>query len=314
MLFAGDKGIGKRLTAITFAKAINCMQHSNKQPDSLSMDCCNVCPSCRKISKSTHPDLYFTHPDGEYIKVDQIREIQSNACLSPLESSKKVFIIETADKMNIQAANCFLKTLEEPPSDNIFILLSNIPDRLLPTISSRCQSIRFFPIRQKDVIEVLVDEGIDIKEAGKLSKLAAGSPGTALEMFKGDVAGISREANDLLTGKTLQDMGFLFSTAEKFSKSTELFEKLLSWLQIAIRDMLVYQKTSRIDLSISYPDIPGATNHDRDELIDLFMLIETYRTKSVYNINKQLVIEDILFKIAGLSKTHTPATEEAYTR
>ncbi|UCD54594.1 MAG: DNA polymerase III subunit delta' [Candidatus Omnitrophota bacterium] len=137
-LFIGPGGSGKLEAATNLAKAVNCLGENNKP--------CGICLSCNKINSQVHPDVFFVEPkDGvSSIGIDQIREVISRANLKPYEGKSKVFIINNANSMNIQASNAFLKTLEEPPENTIFILISPSKELLLSTIVSRCHMIRFF--------------------------------------------------------------------------------------------------------------------------------------------------------------------------
>ncbi len=136
-LFAGPRGAGKADLARTLAKALNCRQ---KQHDS-----CDRCDSCRRIDKGTHPDIYWVRPEskGRRIAVEQIREFERAANLKANSARVKVGIVVDADCMGEEASNAFLKTLEEPPAQTIIVLLSAEPQRLLPTILSRCLRISF---------------------------------------------------------------------------------------------------------------------------------------------------------------------------
>ena len=137
-LFVGPDDIGKRDAAKAFAKAINCLALNLSEP-------CEECLSCRKIDRGSHPDVFRVAPKGlsGSIGIDEIRSVLKDANLKPYEARKKVFIIEAADAMNTAASNAFLKTLEEPPKDNVFILISRSEKALLSTIVSRCYIIRF---------------------------------------------------------------------------------------------------------------------------------------------------------------------------
>ena len=140
-LFTGTRGIGKTTTAIAFALSINCM-------DPVDGDGCKRCSSCKKIIDGNHPDLIFIEPDEDRktIGINQIREINRHLAFPPVLEGYRIIIVDPAEKMTAEAANAFLKTLEEPPPHNIFILNVRDPGELLPTIISRCQKVPFKPL------------------------------------------------------------------------------------------------------------------------------------------------------------------------
>ncbi len=191
-LFLGNEGIGKSLVALQFAKALNCLEGEN-QPDG-----CDRCLSCKKIDHHLHPDVSLIEPEGQTLKVDQVREMQRALAYRPYEGRRRVFILTAADRMAPNMSNTLLKTLEEPPLHTLIILLANNPRWILPTILSRCQSIRFNPLPSHLVSDWLIKEkGIEESEAHLLASLSEGSPGKALEI-KEEIAGIPRK--ELLMG------------------------------------------------------------------------------------------------------------------
>lgn len=177
MLISGDGGIGKKLAALNYAKAVNCLQP-------VGGDCCDVCISCRKIDAGIHPDVALLLPEGEEIKIEVIRKLEETLFLKPYEGRKKVAIIDDADLMNINAANAFLKTLEEPPAESLIVLVASNPDSLPDTITSRCTRVRFYPLPPEAVERVL--SGAAPGERGLAVSLSMGRPGLALS---GDLQG-----------------------------------------------------------------------------------------------------------------------------
>ncbi|MBI3376825.1 MAG: DNA polymerase III subunit delta' [Nitrospirae bacterium] len=178
-LFAGESGIGKKLTAINLAKTLNCLKP--KTP----IDCCDECPSCKKIDSQTHPDFLMAAPEKGEIRVDEIRMIEEVISLAPYEGKRKVVIVDDAETMNPSAANAFLKTLEEPPPQSIIILISASPDRLPETIRSRCSRINFSPLAPeqcKEVIRAIDNQDTEITDSqlSTLSRLSMGRPGLAV--------------------------------------------------------------------------------------------------------------------------------------
>ena len=154
------KLLGKVLTKNLLAHAYLLTGSSDKAMEKLAMEIanfllcqapdlrteipsyCGKCPACKKISRLNHPDLLIIRPEGVMIKIAQIRAMQKSIAFPPLESSRRITLILDAHKMNLDASNALLKSLEEPPAGNHFFLTSPSSDRLLTTISSRCQEIR----------------------------------------------------------------------------------------------------------------------------------------------------------------------------
>ena len=136
-LFIGPRGAGKEPMARTLAKALNCLKKNH--------DSCDRCDSCRRIDENLHPDVYWVRPESKSrrIAVDQIREFERAVNLKPTMARVKIGVIVDADCMGEEASNAFLKTLEEPPAQTVILLLTAQPQRLLPTIVSRCLRIPF---------------------------------------------------------------------------------------------------------------------------------------------------------------------------
>jgi DNA polymerase III subunit delta' len=143
-LFAGDSLEELELLARTLAKTLNC--ENPVKISGTATDCCDECLSCRKIENGNHADIHWARPESKsrIITVEQTRELMQQIQLKPTEAQHKVAIIVGADRLNVQAANAFLKTLEEPPANSVLILLSTEPSRILETILSRCLRLNFF--------------------------------------------------------------------------------------------------------------------------------------------------------------------------
>ncbi len=148
-LFAGEPGIGKKYTAVTLAKALNCLTSPG--------DACDECPSCKKIDSGIHPDFLLISPESGQIRVEEIRAIDEMLSLKAFEGRYKVVIVDEADTMNQYAANAFLKTLEEPPEESLIILVSSNPERLPDTIRSRCARINFTPLSSTACEKVILN-------------------------------------------------------------------------------------------------------------------------------------------------------------
>ena len=143
-LFSGDDLSELETIARTLAQTLNCL--NPVRTHGVATDCCDECANCRKIAQDLHPDVHWARAESKMriISVDQMRDLMQQIQLKPSEAGYKISIIAAADRLNPQAANAFLKTLEEPPQKSVLILLTTEPQRLLPTILSRCLRLNFF--------------------------------------------------------------------------------------------------------------------------------------------------------------------------
>ena len=291
MLFAGDEGIGKRLTAINFAKTLNCQKEVMKSSlphFPASLDSCGQCPSCLKIDKGNHPDVFIVGPEGDagQIKVSVIRELERAFSYKPFEGNYKVAVIDNAETMNGEAANAFLYTLEAPPSQSILVLISSRPDMLLPTIRSRCQRISFTPLPIYKMADVLQKKfkDLDHERSLLLSTLSGGRPGYALN-------------ENLLAQRDgsfniLQLMLNRFEEDSRDSKTS--MEEWLDWVQVWLRDMAVFKATERADLLIN-KDREGEIKDLSEtatlkDILKLARELYNIRTNLKFNLNEKLTL------------------------
>jgi len=191
LLFAGPYGVGKRLTAVALAQALNCdhpvpfEMHaaSGGQPVAAGSDACGECAACTRIARGVHADVLIVEPgDSGAIKIEQIREVVDRTGYRPFEGRRRVVIIDGADALGLPAQDAILKTLEEPPSASVFVLITDRPDVLLPTVRSRVQRLRFGPLSPGDVATLLIrDHGMDASEAHAAAAASDGSLGRAID-------------------------------------------------------------------------------------------------------------------------------------
>lgn len=174
LLFSGPGGVGKIDIALVVAKALNCQNQED--------DACEQCMSCDAINKGNFPDVMRLLPDKDMLKIDQIRILKEAAYLKPMIAKKRVFIVEQAEKMNMEAANSLLKVLEEPPLFSHIILITENPYIVLPTIKSRCQILNFSFISRDDIERCLLEHDFDAEKAKIMSLLVRGNLKQALDM------------------------------------------------------------------------------------------------------------------------------------
>ena len=213
MIFAGPEGVGKCRVAVAVAAALNCQAPVRAQReavgagpstrgragrgradapsetsdlsgmlDDLEIDACGTCPVCRRIGRGVHADVMMITPgDTGAIKIDQIREATERAAYRPFEGRRRVVIIDDADALVIEAQNALLKTLEEPPSASVFVLVSARSDMLVPTVRSRCQRLQFGRLTAAEVAALLMRaHGYNEENARAAAAAADGSVGRAL--------------------------------------------------------------------------------------------------------------------------------------
>jgi DNA polymerase-3 subunit delta' len=198
LLLAGPPGIGKRRVAMAIAETVNCLK---PQPSGdFARDACGECAACRRIQRGVHPDVMVIEPgDMGSIKIERVRDVIDRAEYRPFEGRRRAVIIDEADALVEPAQNALLKTLEEPPSASMFVLVSSIPDALLPTVRSRCSRLRFAALSPAEVTEVLRrDHGYSEPDARASAIDAEGSVGRALQSESADLVDARDGAQRLL--------------------------------------------------------------------------------------------------------------------
>jgi DNA polymerase-3 subunit delta' len=179
-LFTGISGIGKTVAAKALALVLNCR-------DPVNGEGCGQCPPCRQLGGENAPDFLVIKPQGQTIKIDQIRELNRALGFAPVSGKYRVCLIKQAESMTEEAANSFLKTLEEPPSGNVLILDATEPRDLLPTIVSRCQRVPFHPLPERHITRWFVEKkGLKEETATVLARISGGSLGRAISMSESD--------------------------------------------------------------------------------------------------------------------------------
>jgi len=279
LLFSGPDGIGKKRVALHLAQALNCRQFSTQGP-------CQQCASCRKIAAQNHPEVKVITKEekAKNLKIEQVFQLRADISHRPVEALKKVYIIDDAHILTKDAANCLLKTLEEPPLNTLIILLTANPSALLLTIRSRCQKIEFKPLPAQEVMCRLQEKGrLEDTQASFLADFAGGSLGLAQTYLEKGVLEKKAELDDFLQGLNETDVAGVLSQAQAFSRDKE---QAKIWL-----DLLLYACAKRF---ISFPKEPEQDYQRDDEIIDLILRAKKDMT---VNINLQLVLENIFLRM-----------------
>jgi DNA polymerase III subunit delta' len=207
LLLAGPEGVGKRRAAMALAKSLNCLRPvtadvvaPHAPSDAIPHDACGGCAACRRIGRGTHPDVIVLEPgDTGSIKIEAVRDVIDRAQYRPFEGRRRAVIIDHADALTDDAQSALLKILEEPPSASVFVLVSSMPDALLPTVRSRCPRLRFGRLNAAEIAEVLTrDHAYGEADARAVAADADGSVGRALEAETADIAAARETAHQWL--------------------------------------------------------------------------------------------------------------------
>ncbi len=305
-LFVGPAHVGKMTLALDLAKALNCQ--ATERP-------CGECISCQKIASAKHADVQVigliqneNSAEAKLIGIDQIRQMQHSASLPPFEGSYKVFIIDEAELLSIEAANCLLKTLEEPIGKVMFILLT-ANDSLLPaTVVSRCQRLELHPLAAAEIESALNSRwGIEAERAKLLARLSHGCLGWALSAVSDDGLLQKREEEmdrllGIINGDYEERFAYMARLAVQFNQNRGLVYEMLGFCLDYWRVLLLFK------IGCSYI----ITNIDRlAELIDMAQGYRLARIKAFIesirmageqlgqNANPRLVLEVLMLDMPG---------------
>ncbi|QIL46357.1 DNA polymerase III subunit delta' [Vagococcus coleopterorum] len=244
-LFEGAKGTGKKEMATWFSQLVFC--------EDSSQGSCGQCLNCQRIATGNHPDVLTIIPDGQTIKVDQIREIKGNFVKSGMESQRKVMIIQEADKMTVSAANSLLKFIEEPEGEMTIIFLTESKAKILPTIQSRCQILHFSPLPQSALIADLMASGIEKQQAEFISQLT-NSHEKAVEFSNdewfNETTAVARKWCGLLLSDNPYAMVFVQQELVQQCKEKEQQILLIDMLLILVRQQLANKVTGSQQMTV----------------------------------------------------------------
>lgn len=295
IIFSGIEGIGKRKVAETFSASLLCENLVDGEP-------CGTCSNCKLMKGKSHPDFYVVEPEetktARNIKIGQIRNLQSQVSLKPVQADRRIVIIDGAEFMKKEAANCLLKTLEEPASQTIFILITANRAGLLMTVRSRCVTINFEKLTDEEIKSELLRREIESERSEKLSIISDGSLGRAIKLSESSGYEMRESALDFLEKvcKTEISNEDIFTKGLQISEWTrEQFSDFVTYVQKILRDIFLLDtaKLYNPDLESRMKEIK-ISEEKLNEMIKIGVEIQK-RLKS--NANLRLLAESYLLRL-----------------
>lgn len=295
-IFYGEKGSGKKTLADLFSRTLQCERHGTEP--------CNECTSCKQALNRNQPDIiYVTHDKPAIISVEEIRrQVNNDVAVKPYASDRKVYIIDEAEKMNVQAQNALLKTLEEPPAYTTILLLTTNLEALLTTIRSRCVTLSLKPVQDEALTRYLMREmKIPDYKANVCAAFARGNVGrarelavsTEFEQLKEEVIHLVRDISD----KTANDLAAIAKARADKHADTETFLELL---KMWYRDVLVYKSVQSTGYLIFGEETQyikkAAARSTYEGLNQILEAIKEAERRLSYNVNGELALEWLLLK------------------
>jgi len=280
-LFFGEAQLGKKTLALEFIKLLSC------ESDDFLKKPCDTCLTCQKIQKRQHPDLIIIEPLKKEIQILQIRDLIWKLSLKPHSAPIKTAIIDQAHLMNQEAQSAFLKTLEEPKGKTLLILITEYPEILLPTILSRVERLKFYPLNFSEIENYLKTYGISENKAKELASLSLGRPGRAINFLLNpqSLENQKKKIKELI--KILNsDLAFRFQYARDLTKEPQKLKEILDiWLSY-FRDNLLTNLNSQQRLSTL------------KKLKNILRLIQnTNFLISTTNVNPRLALEILMLEL-----------------
>jgi DNA polymerase-3 subunit delta' len=310
LLFTGDEGVGKKTTATALAMACNCLTlkstigHHRAHLDAI--DACGDCGPCRKITGNHHPDIIRVAPLPSVIKVAQIRALLQALSLKPNEADRRVVILSDVQALNPEAGNALLKVLEEPPDRTLLVLTSRQTSDLLPTIVSRCQHIRFRPLRAADIKQLLTAAGgIEAESIEAAAALCGGSYTRALKLI--DSRWLNRRDWIIQTmGSQMADRGELgvrawLAWSEILAKKKDHIEESLEIITMWLRDILVFSTDPQRVLNQDRLEAlsMAAKQVSQTQALRQIDAVDQALTALRFNANARLTLDAMALQMAG---------------
>lgn len=294
-IFEGPKDVGKYDLAMVFAQSLLC--------GSFEGEPCNECDNCRKAMTMNHPDIHVFGREEKSIKRETIDEIVESIYNRPYEAKRKVYVIDNCQDMTSQAANTFLKTLEEPPGDAVMILLTTNSNMMLPTIVSRCQLIKFRNAGRTEIETYLKDK----YNAGSVeSYLAAcyskGILNKAVNILTGkdDILNRRREIIDMLDRIIKSDKSVIYEYENYFDENKDNIDEILEIMMIWFRDVTFFANgVTKLCVNRDMESLLSLHNSmmKHEDLSALIIYLQSVSSGCKYNVNYKLLIDQMLLRI-----------------
>lgn len=291
-ILSGEDGMGKNLLAGAFVQTLLCEDKLTE------IDACGTCKSCLQAISGNHPDIIRVTHEKASIGVDDIRiQVNNDILIKPYSSKYKIYIIDESEKMTEQAQNALLKTLEEPPAYGIILLLTNNLSALLPTILSRCITLKLKSVAQNEIEEFLMKEHKIPDYLAELSAVfAQGNVGKALQFASSEE--FSQMKNDVLhLLKYIDEMELyeLIDRLKTFSENKDSIQHYLDFIILWFRDVLMYKVTRDVNQLIyksEFSDIAKQANiRSYEGLENIIKAIEKAKVRLNANVNFDITIE-----------------------
>lgn len=293
-ILAGEEGMGRKTIAKAFAMTLLC-ERSNREP-------CLECHSCKQVLSGNHPDvLWVSHEKPNSIGVDDIRlQINDTIFIKPYSSAYKIYIVDEAEKMTVQAQNALLKTIEEPPAYVIIILLTTNQEAFLPTILSRCIQLKLKPLKN-DVVGGYLMETMGVKEsqADVYAAFARGNLGKAIHLASSDEFQLMyRQVLNLLKNLKEMDISMLLDSIKRLQEDHLDLNECLDFVQLWYRDILMFKVTRDMNLLVFKDEYTTVSNicqkSSYEGLEAILNAIEKAKVRLKANVNTELALELML--------------------
>lgn len=290
-LFEGEESIGKKMVALSFAKALLCKGEGNKP--------CGRCISCIKFDDANHPDFQLIEAQDRLISVEVLDELLRTINITPLESERRIILIDDSHHMGLNGQNILLKTLEEPPTYINIILITSNPNMLVPTILSRCQIVKFYPVESSRIVALLRKKyNKTWEEANFIAHFTKGSVGRSIQIsqstdFEEKRKKVIELIDDLING----DKGNIFAARDLLLDNKDSIEEILDIILYWFRDLAIYKRVGRTELIVNMDSIPLLSNQSYlsiDRIDDIIKRIGKARDDILEGVNYQLAIETML--------------------